>query len=178
MSLLVLDKTDESELRDLFTLFGTPYKGTKFYWLNPPLMIITGIIIAFIVAPVADPIARIISGIVYGLILISASVIHSYGHITSSRRVGAPVTYILATMTVSILHFDDTEDQPPRVHIGRAIGGPLASLIAGLIGLVLYAIVQSHFLAFFAFINLLFFVLTISPLPSLDGAVILREMRK
>jgi len=178
MSLLVIDKTDESELRDLFTLFGTPYKGTKLFWLNPPLMIITGIIIAFIFAPVADPVARIIGGVFYGFIIMSASVIHSYGHIVSSRRVGAPVTYILATMTVSILHYDDTEDLLPRVHIGRAIGGPLASMNAGLLGLALYATLQSHFLAFFAFINLLFFVLTISPLPSLDGEVILRAMRK
>lgn len=178
MSILVIDKTEESELRDLFTLFGTPYKATKLFWLNPPLMIITGIVVAFAVAPVADTTGKIIAGIIYGLIILATSFLHELGHIISSRQVGAPVTYIIMSMTVANTYYNDSEDLPSRVHIGRAIGGPLTNLIAGIIGIVSYGVMQSHFVAFFAVLNILFFIVTILPIPTIDGDVIWRELRK
>lgn len=178
MTIFVIDRTDKNKQRELFTLFGTPFKGTKFFWLNIPLMIIVGIIIAFVFAPVATPSEKIIAGIIYGVSITLASNLHSIGHIISSRWVNAPIDYILASATVYTTHYNDTDELPSWVHIGRAIGGPIASAVFGLLAIGLYYTgVESHYLLFFGVINLVFFILTISPIPTVDGAVILRELR-
>ncbi len=178
MTILVIDKTEQSELRDVFTVFGTPFKGTKLFWLGIPLYIIFGIVMALVAAPLEDLVAKIVAGVIYGILIVLATYLHTFGHIISSRMVGAPVTYIQLSATVNTAYYADTDELPSRVHIGRSIGGPVINLIVGLIVLAMYSSATNHYLAFFVFINLLLFSITILPIPTLDGAVILRELRK
>lgn len=178
MTILVMDKTEQSDLRDVFTVFRMPFKGTKLFWLGIPLYIIFGIVMALVAAPVEDLGVKIVAGIIYGVLIILATNLHTFGHIMSSRMVGASVTYIQMSATVNTTYYDDTDELPSHVHIGRSIGGPLINLIIGLIVLLIYSSSTNHYLAFFAFINLLLFAITILPIPTLDGAVILRELRK
>lgn len=117
-------------------------------------------------------------GIVYGLLIILAGFCHGLGHIISSRMVGAPVSAVIETATVSVTYYDgDDELLPSRVHVGRALGGPVLNIAVGLLALGINAGVGSYFLGFFGVVSILFGLFTLLPIPSLDGAVILRELR-
>lgn len=120
------------------------------------------------------------AGVGYGLLIMLASFCHGLGHIISSKMAGAPMTKLIGTVTVHTTYYDDKDSEiSSRQHIMRAIGGSSMNFLVGILALVINAFVfQTHFLLLFGVINLLFVGITISPLPSLDGAVILREMRK
>jgi hypothetical protein len=176
MTLFVLENTEARQHRKIFTLLGVDFIMTQRAWMNIPLMLIVGIVLAFVLAP-ADPSSPILIGIGYGILIMIASFCHGLGHIISSRIVGAPMTALVATATVYLTHYNDTEEYPSRIHVGRSIGGPVLNIVVGVIALGLYSSVNNHFLLFFGGVNLIFAVLTILPIPSVDGAVFFRELR-
>lgn len=178
MTLFVAESIDEARLRKLFTLLAVDYFATARAWMNPPLMAAVGIVLALLIAPPTQLPGQILVGIGYGLLIMLASFCHGLGHIFSSRMVHAPVASIYLTATVGVIHFDDHGEQPSRVHVGRALGGPLFNLMLGLIALAIYMLaVHNQFLLFFGAVNLLFGIMTLLPIPSLDGAAIWRELR-
>lgn len=178
MTLFILESLEDSSHRKLFSILGTDYIMTSRAWLNLPLMMIMGIIIALLAAPADDIVAQIMIGIGYGLLMMLASFCHGLGHILSSRMVDAPVTKLIATATVYTTFYDN-DNVSSREHIGRAIGGPAFNLLVGLIVLAIYTLaLPSHFMLFFGIINLVFVAITITPLPSLDGAILLHELRQ
>lgn len=178
MTLFVLENTEENRPRKLFTVMGVDWIITARSWLNLPLMAILGIVLAFIFAPVETLLSQILVGLGYGLLIIVGVYVHDFGHIISSRMVNAPMKSLLLTATVNLILYEDNEELPSRVHVGRSLGGPVFNLIVGLIviGIHLF-VVQNHFLAFLGGVNLAIAVITILPIPSVDGSVILRELR-
>ena len=181
MTHLILENLEESNHRKLFPIMGTDYVITSMGWLNIPLMIGAGILVACFLAPVEGIQNIILSGIAYGLLAVLASFCHGLGHIISSKMAGAPMTKLIGTITVHTTYYDDNEEDniSSNAHMMRAIGGPAFNLLVGILALIINALIFStHFLLFFGIINLVFVGITILPLPSLDGAVILREMRK
>jgi len=178
MTVFVFENTEESQQRKLFTFWGVDYFATSYTWVNLPLMAIFGIVIALIFAPVDQLLPQILVGIGYGLLIIISSFCHSIGHIISSRFVSAPVKFILVTATVNITHYEDDKEQPSRVHVGRSLGGPILNLLLGLIVIAIYMFAMpSHFLLFFGSANLIFATFSSLPIPTVDGAVILHELR-
>ena len=175
MTLLVLDKIDKESQRKLFSIMGVDVCLSSHGWLHPLLMLIAGIVLAFIFAPVAGMGAKLIAGVGYGVLLIAMLIVHELGHIISSQMVGAPMTSLVLTATVGIGQYEDSEEPSSRVHVGRSLGGPVANLIVGLICLLLFA--SNHYLQFFGAMNLLLAIVAILPIPTLDGAVIFRELR-
>jgi Zn-dependent protease len=178
MTLFVFEDIEEFHQRRLFTILGVDYFATSRSWMNLPFMAIIGIAVALIFAPTNQLLLQILVGLGYGFLIIICSFCHSLGHIISSRIVKAPVTSLLSTATVTVTHYEDDQEQPGRVHVGRSLGGPVFNLLLGSIAIVIYMVaVPNHFLLFFGIVNLVFGVLTLLPIPSLDGAVILRELR-
>ena len=176
MTLFVLEGTEKRHQIKLFSILGVDYAVTMWAVLNPLLMSVMGIAAAMITKPVADTMPQIVVGFGYGILIMLASFLHGLGHIISSRMANAPMETLVATMTVNITRYPEDEgDLPARVHIGRAIGGPILNLAVGLTMLVLG---ENHATQFFGGINLLFFVITISPIPSVDGWTILRALRE
>ena len=117
-------------------------------------------------------------GLGFGLLIILSSFFHGLGHVISSRMVNAPMKALVMTATVGVTHFDDYEEQGSRVHVGRSLGGPALNLILGIIAIAIYlSALDSYFLLFFGIVNLGFGGFTFLPIPSLDGSVILRELR-
>jgi len=173
MTVFVFENTEESQQRKLFTFWGVDYFATSYTWVNLPLMAIFGIVIALIFAPVDQLLPQILVGIGYGLLIIISSFCHSIGHIISSRLVNAPVKSILVTATVNVTHYEDDEEPPSRIHVGRSLGGPVFNLLVGLIAIA----VPNHFFLLFGTVNLVFAAFTLLPITSLDGAVIWRELR-
>lgn len=180
MTLFIVENIDKDHRRKLFSILGTDYTVSNLGRFNPLLMIGIGVIVGLLIAPVDDTPTKLLIGVGYGVLIILCSLFHSLGHIISSRMAGAPMDAVILTLFVPTTHYeDDGKDITSRQHIMRALGGPLMNLALGLLFLLIYSVViQCTFVAFFAGINLAFFVATISPIPSLDGAVILREMRR
>ena len=178
MTIFVVESIDQSRQRKLFAFLGVDYCATSYTWLNLPLMVLIGLIIALIFAPTHQLLSQILVGLGYGLLMMISSFCHGLGHLISSRLVNGPMKSILATATVYVTHYEDDEEQPRRVHIGRSLGGPGLNLLLGLTGVAIYLfVVPSHFLLFFGIVNLGFGVFTLLPIPSLDGAVIWGELR-
>ena len=51
MTLFILENLEESSHRKLFSILGTDYVMTSRAWLNLPLMIIMGLVIALLAVP-------------------------------------------------------------------------------------------------------------------------------
>jgi hypothetical protein len=109
-----------------------------------------------------------------------SSVLHQWGHAVAARRTGYPMREIRLLHVLSIsLYPRDEPELPAEIHIRRALGGPIASLLASLVGFGLAWLLQSHELAyllalFFAFENLLVFGLgAFIPLGFTDGSTLL-----
>ncbi len=177
MSFFAIESLKETPRRKLFTLLGVEYQATPLAWFSLVYPAVIGLIVSFLVLPQADLLTRILTGIAFGLCINLMYFIHGFGHILSGRLVGAPMQANLITATVYVNHYEDTVEYPSWVHIGRTLGGPIANAIAGIVALLVYnAGLQSPVILFFAIANLLF-TLTILPLPSADGEVIVRELR-
>ncbi|HUF37694.1 MAG TPA: hypothetical protein VMN57_04160 [Anaerolineales bacterium] len=110
---------------------------------------------------------------------------HQLGHARAARRAGAPMKGVHYWWVLgSSIYPPDEDEQPPAVHIRRALGGPVASLwlAAGLavLALALPPATPLFYLAAFACLdNLLVFGLgSLLPLGFTDGSTIIRYARK
>ena len=109
-----------------------------------------------------------------------ADLIHVAGHIVSSRIVDAPMEYvrwgIFATNGYS------KHDVSPRQHIGRSLGGPIASAMAAIVYWLTWRTLGRTLLGQIALIaciqNTVIALGSLAPLPIIDGGVIYANLRK
>ncbi len=174
MTILVPEKLDPTTYRKLFTVLGTDYFATPRAWVSIVSLVGVGIVVGIVASPMDGPGANVGVGVVYGLMIVLVEFLHGIGHIISSRAIGAPMSRMIVTMTVITGQFD-TNDVTSRQHLWRALGGPLMNLILGVIFVV---IAPNHYVMFFGCFNIVFFLIAILPIPTLDGSVILRELRR
>ncbi len=177
MTLFVFEKMDKARERKVFRLFGVDYYATPLAWLYPFLLIGIGVGLAFFFAPTAQLVGRLLYGLAYAGLIFISGYLHNFGHIFSSWSVGAPMDSTLLTSVVELTRYEDKEEQPSRVHIGRAIGGPAANLLVWALVWGLGQMVgPNHLLTFFANTNLVIGLLTLLPIPSVDGYTILQAL--
>lgn len=159
--------------RKLFTLWGVRWLATTTAWLSVPLFLAAGIVLALLGG---DSFGH---GLALGAAIFVANVVHSFGHILSGKAVGAPMHANLVTATRHInLYTGPQEGLPARVHLGRALGGPLTNLIVGLLALILHFSAGGTLLRTFGMVNVVIGVGAFAPIPSADGEVIWRELRR
>ena len=111
---------------------------------------------------------------------------HNLGHAASSRRTGNPMVGVLYWgFLATSLYPKDEGELPRNVHLRRAIGGPIASLlltmVMGAAALALQAVggVVWYLVVFVFLDNLLVFTLgAILPLGFTDGSTILYWLRQ
>jgi len=104
-------------------------------------------------------------------------VLHSVGHIIGGKLVGHPMDANLVTATRQINIYRGHQGHlPRRVHLGRALGGPVMNLLVGIIALIVGQAVEGQLIDAFGIINLVFAVLAFAPIPTVDGEVIWREL--
>ncbi len=114
---------------------------------------------------------------------------HQFGHAVAARGTGHPMSGVrfgfLGIFNTS-LYPPDEGSLPAAVHIRRALGGPLASLVMSIIAAILFAVVSSSrsggtvwWLAlFFLFDNFVVFTLQVFlPLGFNDASTILHWSR-
>jgi hypothetical protein len=119
-------------------------------------------------------------GLIATLLHWLAALLHHGGHAVAARRTGYPMREIrLLHLLATSIYPRHEPDLPAEIHIRRALGGPAASFLAGLVGFGLAWLLQSnepaYLLAlFFALENLLVFGLgAFIPLGFTDGSTLL-----
>jgi hypothetical protein len=119
-------------------------------------------------------------GIAAALLWYKAEMVHVAGHILSSRACDAPMDYV--SWGILAGNGYTKHDVTPQQHIGRSIGGPLASGLAAMFYWLLWRSLKGRLpraiaAAGFAY-NALIAVGSLAPLPVVDGGVIYANMRK
>lgn len=163
--------------RVLFTWLGVPWTMTA---QTVPFVITRlalGLIAAWLLLPLETPVVRMIWGLVYGVLIIGVQVIHTVGHILSSKRVAPPMREVRSLMIgFATLYPREAAPLPGSVHLTRSLGGPIINVLVGIAALILSAILGGHVLGFFGAANILLAILALLPLPMIDGGVIWREL--
>lgn len=124
------------------------------------------------------------SGAFFFTIAVEATtLIHALGHILSGKLVGSAMDELLiaSTRDVNIYHGDQSQF-PSRVHLGRALGGPILNLLVAALCLYIAPNLPIGFWskvnASMIVTNLFFGFGSFLPLRSVDGEVIWRELLK
>jgi len=152
-----------------------------------PSALITSLLLWVILSAVAllllnrSFLVAITSGLIAIILHWIAVVWHQLGHAWAARRTGHPMVGMTMWGALSSsLYPPDEEPLPRPIHIQRALGGPLASLVLTVLAaiplLVLTQGTTAWWLAFFFFLdNLLVFTLgSFLPLGFTDGSTLLQ----
>ena len=175
--LMVFENIKTTSRRRLFTLWGVPWLATSWAWASIPFFLGLGIALAVIVQTGDSGEERLGMGAAYGVLLLLANTLHSVGHIIGGKLVGHPMNANLVTATRQINIYRGHQGHlPRRVHLGRALGGPLMNLAAGLIALIVGQIVAGQLIDAFGWINVIIALAAFAPIPTVDGEVIWREL--
>jgi len=136
-----------------------------------------GIIAALLLLPAETIPMRLVFGVVYGGVILSVNVLHIIGHTLSARLVGGPIDEnVILQNHIRTSYLHDPPDLPSRIHIGRALGGPVMNLLVGLPLLIGWSVWGGHVLLFGAVMHLLNGLgLLLLPVPGADGETLWRE---
>ncbi len=180
--LAVFEDYQTAPRRRLFSILGTPWNITPYGWIAIPAFFAPGFLITFYVLNHADTGNRVLASVIAGLMSLGVIVTHEVGHQISARLVGGPMDEVLIAAVRLITLYHDTVEPPSRVHLGRALGGPIMNLILAAVLFGGVAIAQTPplrtILMTSAFISLGYGLGSFLPIPSVDGEVIWRELRK
>jgi len=164
----------------LGTFRGIRVSITPLIWASPLVFFGLGILQNFL-QPNLSVITVLYLALVYLIGVEITTLFHAFGHILGGKLVGSPMDELLLTATrgVNIYHGDQSRI-PSRVHLGRALGGPVFNLLAAAVIYLMLPYVGRSFwldlLVSLAATNLFFGVGGLLPLPSVDGEVIWREV--
>lgn len=114
----------------------------------------------------------------WAILLALAFLLHNAGHIASARLSRAPMDALLlnAVCWINIYHKDNVS---PRCHLGRAVGGPAASVIGIWLGRMARTLVPSgpfrgDLVEVFIAFNLVIGGASLLPLSSFDGGSLVK----
>jgi hypothetical protein len=110
-------------------------------------------------------------------------VLHSFGHILGGKLVNSAMSGLLIAATRHVNVYDGDQSQiSSGVHLARSLGGPLFNLLSAGIFLVVIQWMDAGFwmklFSSLISVNLFFGLGSFLPIPSVDGEVIWREIRK
>lgn len=126
---------DLEQTRTLFTLNNVPVKARRSFWLLPPLL--WGLLawIAGKRQPQRSLWRRLLVGGLATPLAMSADAGHVLAHTVSARLAGAPMDAILLGADMPRTLYRNNQ-VPPRVHILRSLGGPLANFLGLFVALL------------------------------------------
>lgn len=158
---------------------------TPTVWLQGPLFYLLGLALSYVPgrAPSGAGLAvradDALTFLVAGLV---ANTIHGFGHIVSGTLAGSAMDELLITATRDAnIYRGDQSAVRGRTHVARAIGGPAANLLMAALAYAALAGLGggAHpWLARVGTVNLLYGLGGLLPIPSVDGEVIWREVRR
>ncbi len=131
----------------------------------------------------------VIDGVALGLFAVLlhwiSDILHQLGHARAARRTGYPMVGVRLWWVLSSSIYPAGEPPlPANVHIRRALGGPILSLVLTIISAILLVLFPNNSIfwwlaLFFTLDNLLVFTLgSLLPLNFTDGGTLLYWLRK
>ena len=149
------------------------------------LVLLSGIAIGLLNLPVGE---AIIGSLIAVILHWASTLAHHLGHAWAARRTGYPMIGIrfgtLGLLATS-LYPPDEPALPAKIHIQRALGGPVGSLLFSIVALVIAQVFRTvndtlAWVGIFFFLdNLLVFTLGVFlPLGFTDGSTLLQWWRK
>jgi hypothetical protein len=162
--------------------WGVRLSLTPLTWLGPPLFFALGLVLT-VTQPGMAPETRLIDGFQFMLGVELATLVHAIGHIASGKVVRAPMDELLITALRYVNLYDGDQSAQPRfVHIGRALGGPMANLLLAALFYSFLAHLPPGAIRDLAgrlqSVSLFIGLGSFLPIPSVDGEVIWRELWK
>jgi hypothetical protein len=143
---------------------------TRGWWLPILLTLGFGQLVARALGKSSHPVRR---GLGYSAAIGASAAIHALGHLKTARMVEAPMDTLLLTPIRVFTLYDDTGKTISRDQdVGRAIGGPVANVAAGMSALLLSLIVKNRYLRFFGAASTLFGLGALVPTLGNDGEVL------
>lgn len=176
----VVEPIDRRHRRTAFALLGVPVSYTGLAGLALPLMVL-GMLPVALWGKDRSPQAVALRALRLGILSESANYLHSLGHILAGKAAGAPMDELIVTATRHInLYEGDQSGYPPATHITRAAGGPALNLLIALLLFPLARALGNRLgggLNEFALVNLVFGLMALTPIESVDGGTILKHLR-
>ncbi|MBK9125814.1 MAG: hypothetical protein IPM16_22170 [Chloroflexi bacterium] len=163
----------------LFTFWGIPVTLGRQAWQFVVSKLVFGAILAVLFHLGKGLGELIVITLGYTLIIHSFPILHTVGHVISSKRVQPPMTELrVIPLAIQTRYSADPDQLAPTVHLNRALGGPIMNLVLGALGLIWWASSGSHYAVLFTVGNLFFAFGALLPIPHIDGEVIWREVRR
>lgn len=180
-----LDDLDRVRRLSIGRLGRVRLAATPTVWLQLPLFFGLGVALTFLpgrLPPGSAFAARAADALTFAVAGLLANVLHALGHVISGSLAGSPMDELLFTATRDAnIYRGDQSGVRGRIHVVRALGGPLANLgvaaALAALGSVLGGAGQPY-LARSVGVNLAFGLGSLLPLPSLDGQILWRELRR
>jgi hypothetical protein len=149
-----------------------------------PIAALPGLLMAALIYALARRMAREapapLLALAGALAWYEADLIHVAGHIVSSQLVDAPMDYVRWGFFATTGY--TRHDVTPRQHIGRSLGGPIASGVAAVVYWLAWRALGRTLLGQLALIaciqNTITALGSLAPLPVIDGGVIYANLGK
>jgi Zn-dependent protease len=174
----VLEDLTATHPRRLFSLFGIEWMAYPTAWIAPIWMAAAGILISIVIESGKTVGEQLLTGLAFGLLIAASIIAHYLGGAIAAKLVNAPMRFIFFTATLAYCRNDESREYPSRVHLLRTLGQPATHLLVGGTALGFYLGGQpGTFLLFLAILNFVFFVISMTPLPTMHGGVVLKHLR-
>jgi hypothetical protein len=165
----------------LFSIGSVELLATPLWWVSLVWMFAFGVAVALWFAPANGFREKLFVGFGYGLMVPLAAGTHNLGHFLGGKIAGAPMHAFLlnASIPFDLYREEDENEQPSRVHLLRALGGPVFSALVGTFVLALNSVaVHNIFVQFYGSMNCFIAIGAMFPIPAIDGEIWLRELRR
>jgi hypothetical protein len=174
----VIEDIDIRTSRHLFDLWSIRWLATRNTWASVVFSALIGLGVAALLGQLtADP-SSWLTGLGYGLLFYSTNILHSIGHMLSGHMVAHPMQANLLTATWDVNHYEGDQSMfPRRVHVGRALGGPLLNFAIALLSLALWRWLGWTWLMVAAVMHFGSGIFTLLPIAPMDGWVLWQHLR-
>ncbi len=167
--LLVFETLHQDRWYTLFTVRGIKWAATPYAWLSPIFWLALGILVLVGEKGLAAPAAWPGQALEYGVLLYICNITHSLGHCAAGLAVGWPMQANLLTATRDVSIYPLSPPAPRSVRMKRALGGPGANLVIGVLALAASRALHWHWLSLLSLFNFGIAIGTLIPIPTLDG---------
>jgi Zn-dependent protease len=175
----VLDPLAHLRPRRVVRLLGVDWMVSGTAWLAPIWIGGLGIAVSVVAHIGSGTSAALLIGLAFSLLIFGSMIVHQLGGIVAGRLVKAPMLEVVFTGTLAYDIYRESEDYSDVVHVVRGLGGPAANLSLGLIMLAIYfGGFDSPFVLFVGILNVLFCLAAMTPIPTLDGGIVLEHLRR
>jgi Zn-dependent protease len=178
----IIEDVDTVRRIPIGRFWGVGLLVTPLTWLGPLVFFGLHIILNLLNSGLSLT-ERLYEALLFTIAVEITTILHAFGHILSGKLVHSAMDGLLITATRDInLYHGDQRHVPGYIHLVRSLGGPLFNIVVAGVCAALATIIAPGFwldLAISLLATNLFFGLGgLLPLPSVDGAVIWRELLK